>query len=150
MTYEEFKKIVEDTGKYYVTEDDNSVFVTMNHFSKWSIRISQRINNFTEFQIDAYGKNDGDIIRTVLEFAETPLEKRGPKKRYYLKHKFMVSELSNSRAYLILKNRDEYYLGSIILCDKQQATFAKKEIEEIKNKYDVTLSDFELVEVEDE
>lgn len=113
MTYQEFKKIVEDTGKYYVTEDDESVFVARNNVTRWSVRVSKNIEEFIEFAIDTYGRNDGDLIRAVLELAETPLDEREPEKKYYLLH----------------------------------AT--KKEIEDIKKKYDVTLEDFEMVEVED-
>lgn len=113
MTYKEFKQIVEDTGKYYVTEDEESVFIAEKNRSEWCIRISKLINKFIEFDVVSYGKEGGDLIRAVLELADTPLEKREPEKKYYLLH----------------------------------AT--KKEIEDIKKKYGVTLEDFEMVEVED-
>ncbi len=149
MTYQEFKKIVEDTGEYYVNEDEVSVFVMRKNFSRFSIRISKLIEDVAEFKIDGYGKNGGDLIRAALVLAETPLDEREPEKRYYLRHKLMSSLFDNSKAYLISKTPDVCYLGSIILCDKKQAQFTKKEIEDIKNEFDVTLSDFEMIEVKE-
>lgn len=148
MKYEEFKKVVENTGEYYVNEDVESVFITEKNHSKWCIRISKNVRAFIEFAFDAYGKNDGDLIRAVLNLAETPLDEREPEKKYYLRHKFIISMYSHLRAYLIL-NYDVYYLGSPNQYPDHQSTFTKKEIEGIKNKFGVTLSDFEMIEVEE-
>ena len=149
MTYQEFKKAVKDTGEYYVTEDEQSVFVTKNNFSKWSIRISKMIEEFIEFAFDAYGSDDIDLIRAVLELAETPLEKREFEKKYYLRHKFLVSTLNVLGTYLIDRN-NVYVLGLLDYYPDHQTQFTKKKIEDIKNKYGVTLEDFEMIEVEDE
>lgn len=67
-------------------------------------------------------------------------------KKYYLRHKFLALTFSTLRAYLIL-DRDEYVLGSADFNEKRKTQFTKKEIEDIKNEFDVTLSDFELIEV---
>lgn len=149
MTYQEFRKIVEDTEGYYIDENMSSIFVNGINCASWCIRISKNVENFTQFKDRAYRKDDGDLIRAVLELAETPLGKREPEKRYYLKHKFIVPKFRSSRAYLIL-NYDLYYLGSLNRFSDHQSIFTKKEIEEIKKKFDVTLEDFEMIEVEDE
>ena len=144
MTYEEFKAAVEDTGKYYVTEDIDSVFVIRKNFSSGSIRISKNVVAFIEFKFDAYGKDEADLIRAVLELAETPLEKREPEKKYYLKHKFLGTP---PEVYLNIYE-GEYLILNSIETKEAQTTFTLKEIEDIKNKYDVTLEDFEMIEVE--
>lgn len=146
MTYQEFKKIVEDTGKYYVTEDKESVFVTRNNVTRWSVRVSKNIEEFIEFAIDTYGRKGGDLIRAVLELAETPLNKRELEKKYYLRHKFIVPMFSCFRAYLV-SDDGLYKLSSPTTFNKRKKTFTKKEIEDIKNKYGVTLEDFEMIEV---
>lgn len=148
MTYQEFKKTVEDTGEYYVTEDEQSVFVTKTNRSQWSIRISKNVEAFIEFNISTYGKTDGDLIRAALKLAETPLDERVPEKRYCLRHKFLVSTLNVLGTYLIDRN-NVYSLGLLDYYPDHQTQFTKKKIEEIKNKYDVTLEDFEMIEVED-
>lgn len=149
MTYEEFRKIVEDTGKYYVTEDEQSVFVTKTNHSHWSIRISKNVEAFIEFNFASYGKNDGDLIRAALELAETPLDEREPEKRYCLRHKFIVPMFGGFRAYLV-SDDGLYNLSSPTTFNKRKKTFTKKEIEDIKNEFGVTLEDFELLEVKDE
>lgn len=67
-------------------------------------------------------------------------------KKYWLRHKFLTLTFSTLRAYLIL-DRDEYVLGSADFNEKRKTQFTKKEIENIKKEFDVTLSDFELIEV---
>lgn len=149
MTYEEFRKIVEDTDSYSINENSSSLYVTWANCSNWSIRISKDVGNYVQCTNQVFRKEDYDLIRAALKLAETPLDKREPEKRYFLRHKFLITELSNERAYLVFKN-DVYYAGLPIFFKKQEAQFTKKEIEEIKNKYDVTLEDFEMVEVKDE
>lgn len=149
MTYEEFKKIVEDTERYVVTEDINSIFVRNKYYADWSIRIAKTIEECLEFKDFIYRSNDIDIIRAALELAGTPLDKREPEKKYYLRHKFLVSTLNVLGTYLIDRN-NVYSLGLLDYYPDHQTQFTKKKIEEIKNKYDVTLEDFELIEVEDE
>lgn len=76
MTYEEFKAAVEDTGRYDVTEDEYAVFVTNINLSEWSIRISKTKEESLAFIDFTCGIDDIDLIRAVLELAETPLLER--------------------------------------------------------------------------
>lgn len=67
-------------------------------------------------------------------------------KTYYLKHKW----ISDGREqYLKLNGRTgRYFLGgfNLYMLPTWQGDFTEKEIEEIKKKFDTTLSDFEMIE----
>lgn len=61
---------------------------------------------------------DLNMIKAAVEFAETPIEDREEEKKFYLRHQW------------------------------ENKKFTLKEIEEIKEKFNTDLADFELVEVE--
>lgn len=146
MTYNEFKEIDKGKLSYLITEDEDWVYVNFGLNNRTVITISKTKMN--SYSIDvAIESEDGDrLIRAVLALAGTPLDKREPEKKYYLRHKFLALTFSTLRAYLIL-DRDEYVLGSADFNEKRKTQFTKKEIENIKKEFDVTLSDFEMIEV---
>lgn len=150
MTYQEFKKIV-DTDRYDVTETDDLISVvwkSKNKIYRNYINIYKSPFPTMEINFDVFDEDEVELLKNAVELAKTPLEERGPEKKYYLRHKFIVPMFSSFKACLIL-NYDAYYLGSPNQYPDHQSTFTKKEIEDIKNKFDVTLEDFEIVEVEE-
>lgn len=64
-------------------------------------------------------ERDFNMIKAAVEFSETPPEDREEEKKFYLEHKW------------------------------ENKKFTRKEIEEIKEKFDVNWKDFAVVEVEE-
>ena len=88
------------------------------------------------------------VFDLAVEYAKTPVEDREEEKKFYLRHKWLNLDTDN---YLHLDVDD----GSCVLDDNKEFSFTKiklteKEIEEIKEKFDTDLADFELVEVVDD
>ena len=91
--------------------------------------------------------NVDKLFHLLVEYAETPPEDREEEKKFYLRHKWLNLDTDN---YLHLDVDD----GSCMLNDDEEFSFTKikltkKEIKEIKKKFDTDLADFELVEVEE-
>ena len=112
------------------------------------IAIREGIENRIFFDINYCDEKDFNMIKAAVEFAETPLEDREEEKKFYLRHKWLNLDTYN---YLHLDVDD----GSCMLNDNEEFSFTKiklteKEIEEIEEKFDTDLKDFELVEVVDE
>ena len=113
------------------------------------IAIREGIENRIFFNINYCNEKDLNMIKASLEYAETPPEDREEEKKFYLKHRWLDGE--NEANYLNFEISEFYYS----LNSKPEASWAKtkftlKEIEEIKEKFDTDLADFELVEVKDE
>ena len=87
-----------------------------------------------------------DLLKKVIELAETPLAEREEEKKYYLKHKFINNYSAKNYINLIAT---EYVKLSDRLCEDQvfKTKFTKVEIEELKEKFDTDLKDFEIIEV---
>lgn len=150
MTYNEFKEIDKGRLGYLITEDEDWVYVNFGLNNRTVITISKTKMN--SYSIDvAIESEDGDrLIRAVLALAGTPLDKREPEKKYCLKYKFLGALPD---VYLNLFSDGKYVLLDAAKSAKAQtkftlkATFTLKEIEDIKNKFGMTLSDFEMIEV---
>lgn len=94
-------------------------------------------------------KRDFNMIKAAVELAETPPEDREEEKKFYLKHRWFKPDpiyrnylnhwIGNNEYWLDDKNETEYV----------QTQFTLEEIEEIKEKFNTDLSDFEEFEVEE-
>lgn len=87
------------------------------------------------------------LFNLLVEYASTPINERKEPLKFYLKFKI---ESPNLRHYL---NYDDYY-NSISLNTRNnlngyQTQFTQKEIDKIKEKFGVTLSDFEQLPVDE-
>lgn len=93
---------------------------------------------------------DFNMMKAAVEFAETPLENRGVEKKFYLKHKYLRS-VGDSAQYLTTHNFFDFpFLAYIQFSGTTKQLFTCKDIEEIKEKFNTDLAEFEWVEVEDE
>ena len=89
-----------------------------------------------------------ELYKLCFEYASTPVKDREEEKKFYLKHRWLESV---GNRYLIWDSGDKcYYLDDSAEYYSGKMKFTLKEIEEIKEKFDTDLTDFELVEVEDE
>ena len=88
-----------------------------------------------------------DLLKKVIELAETPLSEREDEKKYYLKYRIVDNWEADKYVncvgenYITLSGRRE---GR-----NYKTEFTRKEIEKIKKRFNTDLSDFELIEVED-
>ena len=90
-----------------------------------------------------------NMIKASIEFAETPLEDREEEKKFYLKHKYFKCIDGNIRYFQIYKPNGNPWLNVMDSTMEYKKQFTLKEIEEIKEKFDTDLADFELVEAEE-
>ncbi|MBM0046851.1 hypothetical protein JNO63_07070 [Anaerococcus sp. mt242] len=87
------------------------------------------------------------LYYVIRSYAETPIEEREEEKKFYLKHRWMVGMEGD---YLALDlEEDEFCLDDEGEAHWKKIQFTQKEIEEIKEKYNTDLSDFEMIEVEE-
>jgi hypothetical protein len=91
-----------------------------------------------------------ELFDLLIEYAKTPIEDREEEKKFYLRHKYLQSSLTNPNNILTYS----VFSNELALCNgmhfpKYKTQFTEKEIEEIKVNFDTDLKDFELVEVED-
>lgn len=88
-----------------------------------------------------------ELYKLCFEYANTPVKDRKDKeKEFYLKHKWIKG---CAIMYLYRNELNGYcYLGENKCRPHKQRRFTLKDIEEIKEKFDTDLKDFELVEVE--
>ncbi len=95
-----------------------------------------------------YGYDVDELYKLCFEYACTPVEDREDEKEFYLKHKWIKG---CAIMYLYRNELNGYcYLGENKCRPHKQRRFTLEEIKELKEKFNTDLSDFELVEVEDD
>ena len=159
MKTKEFIKKIEELGYEVSTYDD---FIEVVYEEKIVYLISNKIMyTFDNVSIKTFqlGENERAILfKLVVEYASTPIEEREETKKYFLKHKWMVGNYAGDFYLGEFRNKNSdkvtryslvipYIAGDSTSTIKRE--FTKKEIEELKNKLDTDLADFELVEVEE-
>lgn len=92
------------------------------------------------------------LFNLMVEYASTPIEDRVEEKKFYLKHRFLTSLLGDMKYSFINYNAkyNEIFLSNKESLGDTKTQFTLKEIEEIKERFDTDLADFEMVEVKDE
>ena len=88
---------------------------------------------------------DFKIVKAAMDYAETPLDERQEEKRYYLRHKFL--EIADCNYLNYDHSLRELNLSDMGQPKSIQTQFTQAEIDEIKEKYDTDLKDFEIIEV---
>lgn len=145
MTTKEFMKAVKELGYEARIDDEWIVIIYINKtlatiFTKELYRMS---SYFPE--IDC-AENAGVLFALIFQYVITPIEDRKDKeKEFYLKHKWIKG---CAIMYLYRNELNGYcYLGENKCRPHKQRRFTLKDIEEIKEKFNTDLADFELVEV---
>lgn len=147
MKTKEFIKAVKELG-YEAGMDDEWVSIvyknkTLAHiFTKELYRMSSYFSN-----IDC-GENAGILFALIFQYAITPIKDRGEEKKFYLKHRYFEIG-GGGRGFFTIDNESGLpFLSYVTSSDSYNQIFTLNETEEIKEKFDTDLSDFELVEVE--
>lgn len=149
MKIDELKRIAEENDYVLTKSFDNYKLERKN--SGNCIDISNvNTNRVWISNISICDDKDFNMIKAAVKFAETPIEERGEEKKFYLEHRYFRFYNGSSK-YLgmdLLKDKPDLY--SKIAYEWVKNQFTRKEIDEIKEKYNTDLSDFEEKEVEDE
>lgn len=155
MKYTEFKDRINEIAHKYnlnlkVTEDVANIYIKMGEMICAYTKKAVLCFINTDFGAMYYfnEKPRVEMLEALCELSKTPFEERREEKKYYLKHRFLVEE--GDCNYL---NYDhslrELNLSDIGQSKSIQTQFTQTEIEEIKEKCDTTLDDFEQIEVEE-
>lgn len=155
MKIDELKKIAEENDyEFYESLEYKTITLTREISVDGFITNHITINSNTENQVfignGHCDEKDINMIKAAVELAETPPEDREEEKKFYLEHKYLRSVRGNMLYFTIYISHNLLLVKSRIVSENLKQKFTLREIEEIKEKYDTDLADFELVEVEDE
>lgn len=155
MKIDELKKIAEENDyEFYESLEYKTITLTREISVDGFITNHITINSNTENQVfignGHCDEKDLNMIKAAVELAETPPEDREEEKKFYLEHKYLRSVRGNMLYFTIYISHNLLLVKSRIVSENLKQKFTLREIEEIKEKYDTDLADFELVEVEDE
>lgn len=155
MRIDELKKIAEENYyKFHESLEYKSISLRRKISLDGLVSNCISINSNTENQIFIENRHcdekDLNVIKAAIEFVETPTEDREEEKKFYLRHRWIKPRLiyKNYLNYWIGTN--EYWLDYKNETEEIQTQFTRKQIEEIKEKFDTDLADFKEVEVKDE
>lgn len=97
-----------------------------------------------------YGYDVDELYKVCFEYASTPVDDREDKeKKFFLKHRYFQIAGGGSGFFTIANPSGLLFLKYKTNLDNYSQKFTLNEIEEIEEKFDTDLSDFELVEVEE-
>ncbi|MDY6079149.1 MAG: hypothetical protein SPI61_00190 [Ezakiella sp.] len=90
------------------------------------------------------------LYNLIDEYTRTPIEDREEEQKYYLEHKWLDDNLYNVWNCLNLRvETNGYSIGSPLNSEEFKTQFTQAEIDEIKEKLNTNLEDFEQVPIED-
>ena len=153
MKTKEFIKRVEELGyllssSYYCWEIRNKKNYLIAVVSK---DVLYKISTDSAYWDGISDEDKNKLLGLLIEYAKTPIKDREEEKKYYLKHRYLQSSFTNLNDFLSYSASDnKLALSNGINFPKYKTHFTLKEIEEIKEKFDTDLSDYELIKVKDE
>lgn len=152
MKTKEFIKRVEELGyplssSYYCWEIRNKKNYLIAVVSK---DVLYKISTDSAYWDGISDEDKNKLLGLLIEYAKTPIKDREEEKKFLIKHKYLVSK---AICQVNLARNKEKNVYRVINCKVDnliyQVQFTKKEIEEIKQKLNTDLADFELIEVEE-
>ena len=147
MKTKEFIKRVKELG-YKVNKNGNEIVIMKYRF------VVARTYTNKIYVVTCCGfvniglGSESKLFDLIFEYAKTPIDEREEEKQYYLKHKYFKN-WDNVQYFTFDYIHKCAYVRSKLSTCKAMQQFTLKEIEEIKEKFNTDLSDFELVEVEE-
>ena len=167
MKTKEFIKAVKNLGftiKYYKNPfsniksncDYDLITISANNqvLVKVSTNCQYAISTISDGHSSCLSGYDVDkLYKLCFEYASTPVEDREEEEKFYLKHRWLMTEFGDT--YYLCKcynaaGKISYGVRLSYITHDETWLFTLKEIEEIKEKFDTDLSDYELVKVKDE
>lgn len=150
MTTKEFIRAVEELG-YKIFK--NNMGGNITYFTIFNSEQSKLafVRENKLFEISIYSDNiDEKLFNLIIEYAKTLVEDREEEKKFLIKHKYLVSKAICQVNLAKNKGKNVYRLINCKIDNLvYQVQFTLNEIEEIKEKLNTDLSDFEMVEVEE-
>lgn len=152
MTTNEFIKAVENLG-YEAEKDEGCITITYKNKVLAHVFINELYRMSSYFSKTGCVENAGVLFALIFQYAITPIKDREEEKKFYLKHRWFMTEFGDK--YYLCKCYNEvgdisYVPRLSYITHDETWLFTLKEIEEIKEKFDTDLSDYELVKVKDE
>lgn len=134
--------------RYRAGHDEIALYSHHYGIDRQVVRINNETKGILFISNGSSSVNDLNVIKAAIEFAETDPEDREGEKKFWIQHKFMVSK-NLLPVNLVWNKLKDVYRSINLKMDNHiyQAQFTFKEYEEIKEKLDTDLKDFELVEV---
>lgn len=148
MKTKEFIRRVEELG-YQVHDAPESILV----YNEYGITYAKILPY--QYAISTIGdgfyahKKHKELYKLCIDYTATPIEDREEEKKFYLKHKYFKCTNGDSRYFQIYEPNGNPWLNAMDSIMGYKKQFTLKEIEEIKEKFNTDLADFELVEVEE-
>lgn len=161
MKTQTFIKEVEQLGFYTLT-DGKDIYIFDREISEEELYYEDDTFAIATIGTDEYrdfvieGKlidKDTDVtkiyslFKLIMEYTNTPVEDREEEKKYWLEHRFLESD---PLKYLNFNSEIGIFkLNTITQSENSQTQFTQEEIDEIKERYNTTLDDFEQTEVKE-
>ena len=149
MTTNEFIKAVENLG-YEAEKDEGCITITYKNKILADVFINELYRMSSYFSKIDCVENVGVLFALIFQYAVTPIEDREKEEKFLIQHKYLVSKSFYPVCMVWHKSKDVY---RVINCKVDnlvyQVQFTLNEIEEIKQKLNTDLADFELVEVKE-
>lgn len=146
MKTKEFIKAVKELG-YEAVKYEERISIKYKDISIANV-FTDKIYQINSNSLNKeWGEKGGVLFALIFQYACTPIKDREEKeKEFYLKHKWIKG---CAIMYLYRNELNGYcYLGENKCRPHRQRRFTLKDIEEIKEKFNTDLNDFELIEVE--
>lgn len=147
------KEVIKELGKMnMITEimEDVLVVYNSNGIIIATIRLNRKFEISTHFLAfeNTLSEDEQEKVYVLLtKLAETDPSEREEEKRYYLKHKWFtwtsciyLNLCISENSFMLHNNKNE---------EDYKVKFTQAEINEIKERFNTTLEDFEMVEVEE-
>ena len=147
MKINELKRIAEEND--YELSRSIGDFKFEKNGDRNYIIINKNVTNRIWISVTTYCEDkDFNMIKAAVEFAETPIDEREEEKEFYLKHRWLRCLGGCALLHESTKFHTFVLMGGFGEVPKDyKMKFTQKEIDEIKEKFNTDLSDFELVEV---
>lgn len=146
LTTKEFKRKARSLGFIVLNESTEALYICdLNDKIVASVCRHERYKFSTYyFAFDNISEfNQKNLTNLLVEYASTPIDEREEQERFFLKFKIKTDDDCNFLNYD--KNDDEPKLDNRLETSSFQTLFTDKELERLKEKFGVTLSDFEKI-----
>lgn len=148
LTTKEFIKEVQELGLKTLEKSD-SILIYDGYYQAACVYKNELFSINTSYAaFDNLSEELQEKLYSLIdEYASTPIDEREEQERFFLKFKIETDDDCNFLNYD--KNDDEPTLDNSLETNASQTRFTQKEINDIRRKFGLTLSDFEQIPVDE-
>ena len=156
MKTKEFTRRVEELGFY--VDKERRIFSIYGSDDQTDDMPLAFVDRYYPYQINTSfmelntlsNRTKKELFKLLTDYASTPIDEREEEKKYYLKHRWLRCLGGCALLHESTKFHTFVLMGGFGEVPKDyKMKFTQKEIDEIKEKYNTDLSDFERVEVKE-